>query len=160
MDSLLGFLLRFVFNPRNLRLEGDCLQRWLRGNCSRNGLTKWSQIHWLGVILWIKGPSLIFSDWTDCFTAYSVLSSILLPKHTFLPFAQLQACIFIFGFLKMIDRPGAITYTKNNGWLSEKLPKVKGLLPISHENNWVYFPLFSDINKEAWGLSSATSHQV
>lgn len=88
----------------------------------------------------------------QCFTAYSVLSSILLPKHTFLPFAQLQPRIFISGFLKMIDRPGAITYTTNNGWLSEKLPKVKEPLPISHEDNWVFFLLFFWHKKGDLGL--------
>lgn len=108
-----------------------------------------------------------FSLKGQCFTTYSVLSFILLPKYTIPPFAQLQACIFIFGFLKMTERPEVIAFMINSGcsfWLSEKLPKGKGPFPISVYSTWVFFPFFSDMkkkkHKEAWGSNTATFHQI
>lgn len=92
-----------------------------------------------------------FSLKGQCFTTYSVLSFILLPKYTIPPFAQLQACIFIFGFLKMTKRPEVIAFMINSGcsfWLSEKLPKGKGPFPVSVYSTWVFFPFFSDMKKK------------
>ena len=124
---------------------------------------KMSQIH--GLALFFEAKTQLWSFQTELTVIHSIQCFIIYPapKYTISPFAQLQAFVFISGFLTMTERTGDITYIQQMLFLTVgEIAKGNGPFLMSHESIWIFCPLFSDMKKtkEAWGLSIANSHQV
>lgn len=109
---------------------------------------KVSQImSWHYSLMWRLNFDLFLLNW-QWFTIYRVLSFILLSS---MPFLLLFSCKLLFSFLAFscwLRGPEVLfKYNRCSFWLLEKLPKVKEHFLMSHENIWVFFPLFFVMRK-------------